>query len=202
MITISKSNTKVGNILSFSIPPVETCPGRTEWCERKCYAKRFKRYKNVTISYNNNLEATKSPTFVTDMVAKLTKATKKCKVVRIHVAGDFYSVDYIKAWISIVVALPEITFYTYTRSWRVEELAPWIEVLHALPNVTLFASTDVDTVRETVPDGFRQAFAGDAKSGLVKMVECPAVRMTETTCDKCSLCIRRNITTNVFFPTH
>lgn len=37
------------------------------------------------------------------------------KAVRIHDAGDFYSDDYLRAWLDIAAAVPDVLFYAYTK---------------------------------------------------------------------------------------
>lgn len=61
---------------------------------------------------------------------------------RIHVSGDFFSIEYINAWVEICSAFPQIKFWTYTRSWIVSEMLPSLKRLKSLPNMQLFASTD------------------------------------------------------------
>jgi hypothetical protein len=36
--------------------------------------------------------------------------------IRIHDSGDFYSDDYVDAWLRIIRATPHVTFYAYTKS--------------------------------------------------------------------------------------
>jgi hypothetical protein len=90
------------------------------------------------------------------MIAHIQQATRKVKVFRIHVSGDFYSAAYTRKWIQIVKALPEVQFYAYTRSWRVETIKPALEELRTLPNMQLFASMDA-TIDEPAPEGWRVA---------------------------------------------
>lgn len=39
----------------------------------------------------------------------------KIKIVRVHVAGDFFSADYVNMWKRIAQANPEVCFWTYTK---------------------------------------------------------------------------------------
>jgi hypothetical protein len=67
--------------------------------------------------------------------------------VRIHPAGDFYSVHYIKKWIRIARRCSSTVFYAYTRAWRRPELLAALLELNKLKNVMLWWSTDRDTVQ-------------------------------------------------------
>ena len=39
-------------------------------------------------------------------------------ICRIHVAGDFFNLDYMRAWYSVALANPNTLFYAYTKSLR------------------------------------------------------------------------------------
>ena len=41
---------------------------------------------------------------------------KKFDVMRVHVGGDYFSVDYLKAWIEVAKRNPEKIFYSYSKS--------------------------------------------------------------------------------------
>lgn len=61
---------------------------------------------------------------------------KKAAIVRIHVAGDFFSQDYFDAWIAVARENPSKLFYAYTKS-----LNYWVNRKDSLPdNFVLTAS--------------------------------------------------------------
>ena len=207
-VVISKGNSKVGNIPSFSLPALTTCPGKTSWCSANCYAHKISRiYPNVRKSYEKNLEASQSDTFVATMNTELTKLTKKgVKTFRIHVSGDLYSNEYINSWIQIISANPEMTFYSYTRSWRITELHDKLEELKALPNMTLFASLDTN-LQMHIPmlKTWRKAFAGDSNTQNKSFVTCLEQAGKAESCEKCGLCFKsgiKNSNINIYFKTH
>jgi len=49
------------------------------------------------------------------MIEELTHRRYRQKWVRIHDAGDFFSDEYLEAWLRIVTVTPDVTFYAYTR---------------------------------------------------------------------------------------
>ena len=50
------------------------------------------------------------------MIAELShKRYRGGKYVRIHDSGDFFSDEYLEAWIYIARVIPDITFYAYTK---------------------------------------------------------------------------------------
>ena len=94
-LKISMHNTKLGKIPSFSLSSLKTCPSKTPWCEKHCYAKRSETmYVNVKRAYQTNLESIEKVTFVENMIATIKNVTKD-NIFRIHVSGDFKDVKYI-----------------------------------------------------------------------------------------------------------
>jgi len=205
LINISMKNTKLGKIPSFSLSAIEACPGKTTWCESKCYADKISRiYKNAYKAYSFNYAVARyKQDFVLLMNMELAKLTaKSIKTFRWHVSGDFFNVKYIYDWVNIVKSNPEITFYGYTRSWSVPDLLPHLEALRSLPNVILFASTDISTVGNA-PATWREAFAADdIPFGNQKMLFCLEQAGKVKTCDQCKICFNQKSTVDIYFKTH
>ena len=66
----------------------------------------------------------------------MSSLNPKKKIIRIHVSGDFFNINYLKAWILVAQRNPNLTFYAYTKS-----LTYWIEELNNIPvNLKLTAS--------------------------------------------------------------
>lgn len=138
---ISKGNSKT-ECFSFDIPAKITCPGMTDTCSEKCYAYNLMRaYPRVGAKYQRNLEFANGDEFVTHMIEEIPD----CCEFRIHISGDFYSPDYVYSWIEIAANRPDVTFYTYTRSWCTPKIWNVIATLAALPNVNINLSVDEDT---------------------------------------------------------
>jgi hypothetical protein len=114
-ISISKGNTKLDKTVGiFSIPAIKTCPNCKD-CAKACYARKAERiYPQVLPCRESNWAASKLPCFVNRMVSiiRLAKVTK----FRIHESGDFYSQEYADKWAEIARRLPEVKFWTYTKS--------------------------------------------------------------------------------------
>jgi hypothetical protein len=87
---------------------------------------------------------------------------KRVISLRIHVAGDFFSVAYIQMWIKIARACPRVKFYFYTRSWRVPELLPPLLELARLGNVFAWWSEDRNSGAAVLPVGRRCFLCVDA----------------------------------------
>ena len=204
-VKISSHNTKLGKIPSFSTSSLKTCPSKTKWCSKHCYAHKSEvQYPNVKRAYRINLEATKKITFVESMVREVKEATKNkdTKVFRLHVSGDFFNVKYIYNWVNIAKQCKDVMFYGYTRSWESTDLLPHLGILNKLSNVVLFASMDETTIKNP-PKSFRIAYAADEKpSHINKLISCPQQNDKVDYCTECKLCYNSNITTNIYFETH
>ena len=211
---LTKGNTKLGTtIYSFNLPAIDTCPGKSAVCIILCYATR-RRFKsgNVRAAHSRNLDIAQAAGFAEKMIEEIKRKKPKC--VRIHAAGDFFSVRYIKAWIKVIRAFPNITFYAYTRSWVIAQLLPHLKVLASLPNFDMWFSTDRAMGRPLKVKGIRTCYlAVDdedvprfkvdlvfrekrnteiKKYGRYKSQVCPVEqgisRKVKITCDSCRIC--------------
>ena len=196
IVSISQGNKKLGKIPNFSLSAGTSCPGASDWCSKYCYAKGWPVGFFNKIRYSDNLSRSKMPDFERKMVHKLriyaTVSKIKYPPFRIHVSGDFYSQGYINKWIRIIRVLPQIKFYSYTRSWMIPELLPILEKLRALPNMQLFASCD--STMPDPPQGWRVAWIeGDGKGGVyddprsIGLV-CPEQSDKKQNCADCKYC--------------
>lgn len=145
MTLLQPGNTKLGPaIFHWSIPAGETCPGQTPACAAQCYAKRGNHmFPDVQKALRRRLALTRRADFTRLMVAEIKQLWPR--VVRIHVAGDFYSAAYTRKWADVARQCPDVRFYAYTRSWRVPSIARELRALAQLPNVRLWYSVDKDS---------------------------------------------------------
>ena len=142
-----------------------TCPGSTPECERICFASRpVAELGPVASMWLGNSIREDVPPIPAD-----------AKLLRLHVSGDFTSIEYISNWITNLSNRPDVTTWVYTRSWRVPELLPHLENLRALPNVQMFASIDKSTpddeLKMITAAGWRRAWIdGDPRAGKVHRI--------------------------------
>jgi hypothetical protein len=121
------SELKPHGIYNWSIPAfgvrlsdgstMNVCPNAGA-CASFCYARNGTyNFSNVKKKHIQNLEFTlyDRETFIASMIEECSKPKMKNKFVRIHDSGDFYSKDYLKDWIKIIKACPDVTFYCYTK---------------------------------------------------------------------------------------
>jgi len=124
----SNSKLKKDKIYNFDIPAYKsstgliTCPNAKS-CIANCYARQGTyQFSNVKAKHEANLQATLRDDFHTVMIAEIKALKGKAKAIRIHSAGDFYNREYVSKWLKIVVALPEVLFYAYTKSFNMFDL--------------------------------------------------------------------------------
>jgi hypothetical protein len=140
---------------------------------------------------------------------------RKCKVVRVHVAGDFYSAEYVAKWTEVVKACPDIIFYAYTRSWRIPDINDELTKLASYSNVRLWFSVDAETgAPVNVPHRVRTAYLsvdsndipahtmdlvfrdygsrGMIQKRLNGIIVCPPENgVTDITCEQCGICWKK-----------
>lgn len=150
-----------------------TCPGSSIECESICYAKRVVNTPLVWEMWKVNSWDERLP------LPEYDPLPEDAKIVRIHVSGDFSSVEYIEEWIKLAESRPNVDFFSYTRSWRVPELLGPLERFRALSNVQLFASMD-KSIEELPPQGWRRAWIEDDPRCNLGDVDMQEVANTET----------------------
>jgi len=107
--------------------------------EFRCFsASQEVQYTNVYNARKHNFDLLRGKSSG-DMLDELKKALpKNAGIVRIHVAGDFFSQNYFDAWYALAVFYPGILFYAYTKS-----LPYWVArrtEVKQIPNFILTAS--------------------------------------------------------------
>jgi hypothetical protein len=148
------------NVWNFNIPAhtdpdtgKRTCPFAGE-CANWCYASwQNKRhgysYPNAKKSAVAKYNATKSEHFVDMMVGDILR--RKCDYVRVHDAGDYYSPQYRDKWFSIARRLPNVKFYSYTKSlpfFRDVDIPPNFDIIFSYGG-KLDDSIDTSTERHS-----------------------------------------------------
>jgi hypothetical protein len=85
----------------------------------RCFsASQEVQYTNVYNSRKHNFDSLRG-LHINDMIHELNQSMpKNAGIVRIHVAGDFFSRDYMLAWYMVASINPNVLFYAYTKSLR------------------------------------------------------------------------------------
>ena len=185
-VSFGLGNPKVGEVFTFSLPSIITCPGASIWCKKYCYSLSYERLRPTCRSaYEQNLLLAKdSKQFEKTLIGILPRILP---CMRIHVSGDFFDGNYIESWIKICNAFPQTKFWSYTRSWIVPELLEPLGQLRKLSNTEIFASTD--PTMPFPPDGWRIAFIKSDKRA--KGISCSQQEGLLESCIKCGYCFRK-----------
>lgn len=204
---------------SFGLPPGETCPGKTEFCE-SCYAFGSIRSKGVKEMLNGNYELLKSLETEEDMTVYLIEMLQRCsdfadsdgvapedRVFRIHWSGDFYSVEYARAWANAVQKFPDINFWVYTRSFR--EPVDVIPIIDGIENLSILLSVDDGNIND-IPEEYDHLDRANSAVDVInaerlvrkdrKTIVCPEnlnrlelMQDSQGACIKCRACFDRHV---------
>lgn len=116
MVSISKTNKKMGGIPSISFPPVITC-AHCEDCAKICYARRMANFhKTVGEAWAHNLEEWRTnPTAVKYAIinAAITSA-----YFRYFVGGDIPDGDFLRLMVEIAQTVPTCKFLAFTKKYE------------------------------------------------------------------------------------
>lgn len=174
---VTKGKWKGMPIYSLTLEERATCPRSCKmWLQ--CYGNNMQfavRYRHGTaLEYALSME-----------LAALSKKYPKGFVVRLHVLGDFYSVDYVKRWEFWLTRYPALRVFGYT-SWPKDD-----------PRGMMVASLrdrhwDRFAVRTSgAPDGPRTAVFREGLLAPLKekdAIVCPAQTGRTASCGTCTLC--------------
>jgi len=184
-------NSKTG-VASWSIPPVATCPPGVKCAECQpgkktpgCYVFNYWHRPTIRWQYWQNLVHSLLPGFGSRLAMDARRSG--AKVVRLHVSGDMYSLEYAKEIKFAAQLTPEITWYAYTK---------WTHILGRRPaNLVINWSADFGERCGAVPKGL------DADNATMVIGKdeprpkgarlCPAQLKDGMTCEQCGWCQKK-----------
>ena len=115
-ISISRSNSKMGNIPSVSLPPIVTCKNCGS-CAKKCYAAKLCRiYPSVKKAYENNLEVLKDDREM--YFLQVMAAAGLSRYFRWHVSGDIVDIDYLDRMCKVARHCKNTKFLAFTKNYE------------------------------------------------------------------------------------
>jgi len=147
---MKKTSGKYLRVMNWSIRAGVSCPYAGA-CNKpgKCYAQSgMYNYPVVRAKHEANLELTKTDFFVPQMKAEIQRclelATKQRQtlVIRIHDAGDFYSMEYLLKWLEIIGEFPDVLFYCYTKSAVLFKRLPGVKPFNFVVNYSMGGIAD------------------------------------------------------------
>lgn len=169
---LSTAEGKIGSrqkALGFSLPLHSTCCAderiASPTCRSVCYC--FQQYADrgdLLIPFQKkNFALTSHPDFDVFMIGAILDSG--VPFFKLHIFGDFFSAEYIQAWTRIIQECEGVTFWAYTRAWRVPDWVQHLKEMAALKNISLCLSFDDDTgVPPTLPNTRRAWLARHDKN--------------------------------------
>lgn len=116
-VSISRGNTKMGNIPSVSLPAGLTCRSDCE-CLRKCYARKLERLRTtVRNAYHNNYDVLKfePQTFWREVEATVMLS----RYFRFHVSGDIPDEEYFNHMVEIAQRNLHCEILCFTKKYAI-----------------------------------------------------------------------------------
>lgn len=121
-ITISTSNSKLGNLIpSFNLPAIITCR-KDAPCKKRCYAcKGTFLFKNVKLSALNNLQAFFKDSEKTKkyILSFLNNKLVAYKYFRWFSSGDIVNKDFLKMMVEIAKKVKNTKFLCFTKQFEI-----------------------------------------------------------------------------------
>jgi len=129
---------------TFSLPAGHTCPGAKDCLSRadrvtgkiedgpetlfRCFAAsgearspslRKAVWHNLDLIRETTFNAWRYKTSKVNALSDLIQASlPECDIVRVHVGGDYFSKEYLEAWVKVAIENPDMIFYSYSKSLK------------------------------------------------------------------------------------
>lgn len=146
------------SVFHFDLPAGLTCPGKSELCSSKCYARKGRfNFPQVQDRLNWCYEQSKRDDFVDRMVEEIYR--NGILLMRWHCSGDVYSPAYARKVYDVIESSRHCEFWLYTRSWTVRTFDEVLDDISSLQNVKLWFSADNETgLPKAMPSNVRVAW--------------------------------------------
>lgn len=200
IITISMSNTKMGAVPSFSLLPQITCPTNAPCYIKGCYMKPLiASRKSLRESLTkNSCIALCNPEEIYNQVCGWLSIYRPVAF-RIHVAGDFFSVNYLDVWNSIARKNPSVKFFAFTKQFNV--LRNYISNKKLAKNLSIILSAWIPDkfTAWLPPEDLRKKFPvawitdKTAQSSWYIAQYMRGIDMCEGNCESCGKCFNRKV---------
>ena len=120
-LSISKGNSKLGNIPSLSKTPVATCPKGVP-CSSKCYAmKSYRMYPSVRTAWDKNTRLIKEDILEVERQMKEYLDKHTPAYFRVNVAGDIEDLIELALWYELALSYQDTRFLIYTKNYALLE---------------------------------------------------------------------------------
>jgi len=159
LLIFGQGNAKLDkDTLTFSLPAGFSCPGALECLSKadpssgvlkdgpqqkfRCFSasteSAFTSVRDARWHNYNLLRYAENSVAISTLIQRSVHAARRSYTtkVRVHVAGDFFSSDYFRGWMSAAAKIKGLTFYAYTKSLHL-----WVKHQTSIPqNFRLVAS--------------------------------------------------------------
>ena len=162
-------------------------------CLKDCYAmKAYRQYPATRAAWDGNLAATLEdiPAMEAELGMYFSKLSAP-RFFRVHVAGDFVTLDYAKMWARVAAAAPSTCFLAFTKCFEIAQQVDWPDnmriVYSAWPGV------------DAPPAGRPIAWMDDGTETRIpeNAVHCPG------NCENCGMCWNlQDLGRDVYFTKH
>ena len=215
-VTANGKQAAISNTFGLANGKEFSCIGATDYCEKICYAGKLENlFKGVGAQMLANWNALKDASFeemvymLDGIISKFVAESRKRNaemIYRIHWDGDFFSMDYIDAWATVIREYNMVQFWVYTRSaMAVRELTSY-----RFDNLSLYFSVDpnneglghalhrtygvrIAAVAETFADSQAMVERITGRVGAKcpeQTGQIPLISANGSACATCGLCVR------------
>jgi len=200
-ISISKGNIKLGGIANFNITPGRTCSKSA--CNTclvdGCYAmKSYRMYPSVRKAWDTNTDLVENDLQLVRAELIMYMVKKQPEYFRIHSAGDFFTLDYLKVWVEIAKMFPKTRFMAYTKQFdilrQLDEYVPDNLVIY-LSSWHGLSDFPVDMI-----DKYPVAWLADTADGADFLSEKTGAHICTGDCTLCTWCYNNH--SDVIFIKH
>ena len=199
-VNLSKDNSKMGKVMSVSLPPILSC-GAGLPCFKGCYAAKLARLRpNVRASWENNWRMVMTDRGAYFMQIADAIEAKTPDLFRWHVAGDMPDYNYMGGMLYMAERFSDTRFLAFTK--KTDLLSLFIKERRKMPtNLSVVVSMWPGfEVPKPVLRRFPTAWMNDPKNPDPRIpanaVECGG------NCEKCGLCWNMKAGDVVYFKKH
>lgn len=191
MLKAGKSNKKLGAsvrkgwwkglpIFSLTLEERKSCPSHCEqW--KNCYG------NNMPFAHRYDHT---HPWFEQTLATNLVQLSQKYEqgfVVRLHVLGDFYSPDYVRFWLNMMLGIPQLRVFGYTHHRHDSTIGSMIANLNGLfPNRWRVRFSDDENTE------FRSQVVASEQLARRDGIVCPEQLGLTESCGDCGYCWHSN----------
>lgn len=202
-VKLSKGNSKMGRVMSVSLPPVKSC-GAALPCFKNCYARKIGRIRPVVDrawESNWRLAMTDRNSYFEQIRAALEK--EFTPLFRWHVAGDIPDFAYLYNMFLTAELFPDTKFLAFTKKYdlirlHVKHPAPtWLPRSNLSIILSMWPGLDVPPA---VFKRFPKAWMRDKKDPDKRIPENAVT--CDGGCEKCGLCWGMGPRDNIVFDKH